>query len=134
MNIDEVPQDKKDFKDGANAPKKVMYAVSNDGKYTQTHSVGWEAENTAIEQAWDDIDLQLAETKKQFLAKKVSPIAYYMIKSRMDIGILASYVGKWKWQVSRHLKPQVFKNLSPKMKEKYAHIFEVSLFELENII
>lgn len=134
MNIDEVPQDKKDFKDGANAPKKVMYAVSNDGKYTQTQSVGWEAENTAIEQAWDDIDLQLAETKKQFLAKKVSPIAYYMIKSRMDIGILASYVGKWKWQVSRHLKPEVFKNLSPKMKEKYAHIFEVSLFELENII
>ncbi len=32
MNIDEVPQDKKNFLDGNKAPKKVMYVTSKDGK------------------------------------------------------------------------------------------------------
>lgn len=133
MKINEVPQDSKNFKDGANAPKKVMYVTSDDGQYMQTQSVGWEAENLVLEQAWDDIESQLNEEKKKVQSNQVSPIAYYMIKSRMDIAILASYAGKWQWQVKRHLKPAVFMSLPEKMLQKYAAIFEVSVEELKNV-
>lgn len=130
MNIHEVPQDKKNFKDGQNAPKRVIYATNDQGEYTQTQSDGWEAENIALEQAWEDIDMQLEEAKQQMLRKEKSPIYYFMLKNRMDISILASYVGKWKWQVKRHFKYSVFKNLSTKTLQKYAQVFNISIEEL----
>jgi hypothetical protein len=34
MKIEEVPQDKKQFKDGDKAPKKLMYVTNQDGSYT----------------------------------------------------------------------------------------------------
>lgn len=133
MKIDEVPQDKKDFKDGEKAPKKVMYATNVDGTYTQTKSVGWEAENLVLEQAWEEINRQELETKGKVLKGHLSPIAYYMIKNRMDISILASYAGKWQWQIKRHLKPNVFKNLNQATLSKYAQIFNISIEQLKNL-
>jgi hypothetical protein len=133
MNINEVPQDKKGFKDGDKAPKKVMYVTHEDGSYTQTQSVGWEAENLALEQAWDEIERQEAEEKENVRKDLSSPIAYYMIKNRMDIAILASYVSKWQWQVKRHLKPSVFAKLDQKTLEKYASVFNISVDELKSI-
>ena len=133
MNIEDVPQDLKDFRDGNKAPKKVMYVTTQDGQYTQTQSVGWEAENLVLKQAWEDIDWQLAEEKKKVISGMVSPISYYMIKNRMDIAILASYVGKWQWQVKRHMKPSVFKSLSEPIKEKYARVFNITKEELNNV-
>ena len=133
MNIHDVPQDKKDFKDGAKAPKKVMYVTHEDGTYTQSQSVGWEAENLALEQAWDEISRQEEEEKVNVKKGISSPIAYYMIKNRMDIAILASYVGKWQWQVKRHLKPNVFNNLDEKTLNKYATIFNISVQQLKNV-
>lgn len=130
MKIEDVPQDKKNFKDGENAPKKVMYVTSADGAYTQTQSAGWEAENVVLEQAWDDIDRQLHDMREKVLAGERSPVAYFMIKSRMDLPILAAYAGKWQWQVKRHLQPKVFKQLSAGMIQKYADIFSVSPEEL----
>ncbi len=131
MNINEVPQDKKNFKDGGMAPRKVMYVTADDGQYTQTQSAGWEAENLVLEQAWNDIDLQLSHERERVLRKEVSPIAYFMIKSRMDIAILSSYAGKWQWQVRRHMKPSVFEQLPEKVLIKYAAIFEISIDELK---
>ena len=133
MNIHDVPQDKKEFKDGEKAPKKVMYVTHQDGTYTQTQSVGWEAENLALEQAWDEIARQEEEEKANVKNGISSPIAYYMIKNRMDIPILASYVGKWQWQVKRHLKPDVFNKLDEKMLSKYAAIFSISIQQLKNV-
>lgn len=133
MNINEVPQDKKDFKDGDKAPKKVMYVTQSDGSYTQTQSQGWEAENLALQQAWEDIDLQCQEEKEKVKKGLVSPISYYMILNRMDIAILASYVSKWQWQVKRHLKPAVFNSLSESVLAKYAHAFNISIEELKNV-
>lgn len=130
MNIEEVPQDKKNFLDGDKAPKKVMYVTSKEGRYMQTQSAGWDAENLVLEQAWDDIEFQLGETRKKVLNKELSAIAYFMIKNRMDIPILASYVGKWQWQVKRHLKPSVFNKLSEKLLSKYAEVFEVKVNDL----
>ena len=133
MNLNEVPQHKKQFKDGDKAPKKVLYVTNQDGNYTQTNSVGWEVENVALEQAWEEIDQQIMEELELVQKGLRSPIAYYMIKNRMDIGILSSYIGKWQWQVKRHLKPSVFNNLSTSILKKYAEIFNVSIEELKNI-
>lgn len=133
MNINEVPQDKKQFKDGEKSPKKMMYATNSDGSYTQIQSEGWEVENLALEQAWQDIDEQLAKEKQLVLNNEVSPISYYMIKERMDLGILSAYVGKWQWQVKRHLKPSVFNSLSTDLLNKYCSIFNISLEELRNV-
>src|ERR1019366_2676248 len=101
MNVNEVPQDKRDFKEGDNL-KKLVYAVGDDGKYTGVNSAGWEAENFAIQQAWDNINEKLAETVTKVRAGTLSPLAYFMQKNLMDVALLARYAGKWQWQVKRH--------------------------------
>ncbi len=132
MNINEVPQDKKQFMDGANAPKKVMYVTTNEGKYTQFQSDGWEAENLVLEQTWEDIEQMLETERQKVINQQVSPISFYMIKNRMDIPILSSYVSKWQWQVKRHLNPAVFRKLPEKLLSKYAEVFDIRVEELKN--
>lgn len=129
MKVNEVPQDPKDFK-GGDAVTKVVYAVDKDGKYTGVNSAGWEAENMATKQAWDAIDEELADTLTKVKAGELSPIAYYMQKTLMDVGLLAKYMGKWGWQVKRHMKPSVFNSLSKETIEKYASVFNITVEEL----
>jgi len=132
MDVNEVPQDSLEYKD-RDKLKKLVYAVGKDGKYTGVGSSGWDPENVATKQAWDAIEEELAETMKQVQAGEVSPIAWYMQKKLMDLPLLAQYVGKWQWQVKRHMKPQVFNELSDKMLEKYASVFEITVEELKNL-
>jgi hypothetical protein len=129
MKINEVPQDPKDFKEGENL-RKLMYAVDKDGKYTGVNSAGWEAENFAMKQAWDEVEQGLAETEAKVKAGELSPIAWYMQKTLMDLSLLAKYVGKWEWQVKRHMKPSVFKTLKPETLQKYATVFNITIDEL----
>lgn len=131
MKVNEVPQDSRDFRDGDKV-RKLVYAVDKDGRYTGVNSAGWEAENTATKQAWDAVDEALAEVEAKVKAGQLSPIAYFMNKCLMDTGLLAKYVGKWSWQVKRHMKPHVFNALSSAMKEKYAEAFSITVSELEN--
>lgn len=128
MNIDEVPQDKDDFK-GRSSIKKVLYATEN-GQYTQVQSQGWDIEIAATKQAWSEIDAELLEIKQDVLSGKVSPIAYFMRLKLMDLGMLASYMGKWKWTIKRHFKPKVYKNLSADTLQKYADVFQITVEEL----
>ena len=132
MDVNEVPQDSLEYKD-RDKLKKLVYAVGKDGKYTGVGSSGWDPENVATKQAWDAIEEELAETMKQVQAGAVSPIAWYMQKKLMDLPLLAQYVGKWQWQVKRHMKPQVFNELSDKMLEKYASVFEITVDELKSL-
>ena len=127
-----MPQDSLEYKD-RDKLKKLVYAVGKDGKYTGVGSSGWDPENVATKQAWDAIEEELAETMKQVQAGAVSPIAWYMQKKLMDLPLLAQYVGKWQWQVKRHMKPQVFNELSDKMLEKYASVFEITVDELKSL-
>lgn len=131
MNINEVPQDPKDFKEGDKL-KKLMYAVDKDGKYTGINSAGWEAENFAMKQAWEAVDEELAEAKAKVVAGELSPIAYYMQKTLMDLPLLAQYVGKWQWQVKRHMKPAVFQKLDAAILQRYAATFNITIEELIN--
>ncbi len=132
MDVNEVPQDSLEYKD-RDKLKKLVYAVGKDGKYTGVGSSGWDPENVATKQAWDAIEEELAETMKGVQAGTVSPIAWYMQKKLMDLPLLAQYVGKWQWQVKRHMKPQVFNELSDKMLEKYASVFEITVDELKSL-
>ena len=129
MDINEVPQDALDYKDRGKL-KKLVYAVDKDGKYTSIGSSGWEAENIATQQAWDAIEEELKETEQKIKSGKLSPIAYFMRAKLMDLPLLARYVGKWQWQVKRHMKPSVFEKLSTTMLQKYADSFGITLKEL----
>ena len=63
-------------------------------------------------------------------AGTISPIAYFMQKKLMDLPLLAQYVGKWQWQVRRHMNPSVFNELSEAMLRKYAEVFQITVQEL----
>lgn len=130
MDINEVPQDPKNFK-GAENMKKLIYATGKDGKYTGVVSSGWEAENEATKQAWDDADEALAKVEAQVKAGELSPIAYFMQKNLMELSLLAKYVGKWQWQVKRHFRPAVFNKMDASLLQKYADVFDIKVDELK---
>jgi hypothetical protein len=53
--------------------------------------------------------------------------------TKMDLPILASYVGIWKWRVKRHFNPKRFNKLSTKVLQKYADVFEITIEQLKDI-
>ena len=130
MQLDEVPQDGLEYKE-RDKLRKLMYAVDKDGHYTGIPSVGWEAENAATMGAWDEVAEVQKETEAAVRAGKLSPIAYYMQRSLMDVALLARYVGKWQWTVRRHLKPKHFAKLSDSTIAAYAAVFNISPEELK---
>ena len=131
MKADEVPQDDEDLFEGKFTL--LQYALDDKGGYTQVGSKGWEPENVALKQAWEEINLKIEAAKQKVLKGEASPVVYYMEKSMMDIGILAAEMNKWQWQVKRHFKPDVFNSLDTKTKEKYATVFKVTMDELINL-
>jgi hypothetical protein len=132
MKKEEVPQDDDNLHQGTF--KQIMYAVDNTGNYVPVQSAGWEPENIALGQAWEEVNEKVKAALARVRAGEISPVAYYMEKNLMDLALLASYVGKFQWQVKRHMKPAVFKNLSQKMLSRYAAAFKVSVAELKQPI
>jgi hypothetical protein len=131
MKKDEVPQDKSNL-ESANL-KELCYAVDDNGEYTTVSSSGWNPKTIALKQAIEDINKRTQEARERVLNEETSPIEYYMEYHKMDLAILASYVGYWKWRVKRHFKPGVFKKLSQNQLQKYADVFDVSIEQLKDI-
>ena len=131
MKKSEVPQDKSNL-ESANF-KELCYAVDENGNYTTAHSTGWDPKTIALDNAIDTIKARVAEAKQRVIQNKTSPIEYYMELHKMDVQILASYVGIWKWRVKRHFKPSVFKKLSSKTLQRYADVFEISVDQLKHM-
>jgi len=131
MKKDEVPQDKSNLETAKF--KELCYAIDKDGNYTTAKSTGWNPKTIALDNAIQDINERVEKAKQKVLANETSPIEYYMELHKMDLSILASYVGLWAWRVKRHFKPSVFKKLSTKILEKYAEVFEISVSELQQI-
>lgn len=131
MKREEVPQDKSNL-ESANF-RELCYAVDEDGKYTTEKSTGWEPKTVALNNAIEVINERIETAKNRVRAGETSPIEYYMELHKMDVGILASYVGFWQWKVKRHFKPKIFKKLSEKTLNKYAEVFEITIEELRNI-
>lgn len=130
MKKDEIPQDP-----GAlnKLTKEMTYAVDESGKYTTGLSAGWEVKINALNVAWSDIEKRIHDAKQKVLNREASPILYFMELKLMDLGIVASYTGFWKWQIKRHLKPAVFEKLSQKKLQKYADVFEVTVEALKTM-
>jgi hypothetical protein len=131
MKKDEVPQDESKL-EKANI-REMYYAVDENGEYITELSTGWDPKTIALDNAIKQIEERVATAKKKVLKNESSPLEYYMELNKMDLPILASYVGIWKWRVKRHFNPAVFKKLSQKTLEKYAEVFDISVEELKNI-
>ena len=130
MKKDEVPQDLGSL---GKITREVCYATDASGKYTTELSKGWEVKTNALDVTWENIEHKVNAAKEKVLRNEASPILFFMEKNIMDIGILASYTGFFKWQVKRHLKPAVFKHLSNKKLSKYATVFNVTIEELKTM-
>jgi len=130
MKKEEIPQD-----DGAlnKLTKEVVYAVDSSGKYSTELSTGWDVKTKALDLAWEDIAKRIETARQKVLNKEASPILYFLELRLMDMGILASYTGFWKWTIKRHLNPAVFKKLSEQKLQKYADAFNVSVEELKTM-
>jgi hypothetical protein len=129
MKKKDVPQDDENLFEGKF--KVVKYAVDDDGNYGTVGSVGWEPENTVLNQAWDVINKKVEETKKKIEAGELSPLAYHMEKNIMDVGMLSQYMDISKRKVAKHIEPSGFDNLDVKTLEKYAEVFDISVDELK---
>lgn len=130
MKKENVPQDM-----GAlgKITKEVCYATDRSGKYTTELSNGWEVKNEALNVAWKEVEERIGKARQQVLNGAASPILFFMEYRLMDIGILAGYTGYWKWQIKRHMTPEVFKHLSEKKLQKYADAFNVKVDELKTM-
>ncbi|WP_343701339.1 hypothetical protein [Chitinophaga sp.] len=129
MKKDEVPQDGDNLHHGTF--KQLFYAVDASGDYTPVSSVGWEPENVALGQAWEEVEHRVEATRGKVLKGELSPVAFYMERTLLDLPLLARKVGKFQWQVKRHMKPAVFKNLSAAMLAKYAAVFGIAAETLQ---
>ena len=113
--------------------KEVCYAVDDNGKYVTELSRGWEVKATAQDITWNDIEQRIATAKQKVLNKEASPILFFMELRLMDIGIVASYTGFWKWTIKQHLKPNIFDKLSDKKLQKYAEAFNTTVQDLKTM-
>ncbi len=131
MKKSDVPQDKSNL-ESANI-KDMVYALDENGNYTTELSTGWSPKTIALDNAIKVIEERVEDAQKRVLNGQTSPIEYYMELHKMDITILSSYVGLWKWRVKRHFKPAVFAKLNEKILQKYADVFEITIKELKDI-
>jgi hypothetical protein len=128
MKKENVPQDMSSL---GKITKEVCYATDSSGKYVTELSSGWDVKINALDVAWKDVEERIARARQQVLNKQASPLLFFMEYRLMDLGILSDYTGFWKWQIKRHLKPEVFKNLSEKKLKKYAEAFDVKVEDLK---
>ena len=123
MNIKDVPQDEKYFKD--TNIRDICYAVDEEGKYRQVASVGWEAKNQALALTWEHISEEARAIKEEVLAQKKSPLAYYMHLRLYSVGLLSAYTGISRRIIKKHLKPDGFSAAGPDYWEKYAKVLYI---------
>lgn len=127
-----MPQYKDDFKN-RDKINKVLYATDDEGNFVARQSIGWDVEIEATKLAWTEVDEAIEKVRIRVLNGELSPIAYYMELRIMNLNLLAKYVGKWQWQVKRHLKPGVFARLKPALLNKYTEVFQISMEALLDI-
>lgn len=128
MKTKDVPQDDANMLQGKF--REPVYSLDKDGNYTTVKSVGWDPKNEVMKDAWDSINERVEAARKDVLAGKKSPLAYYIEKNIMDVKLVAGYMGIWSLKVRRHLKPRNFNRLSDEMLDRYAEVFNITRKQL----
>lgn len=129
MKKEDVPQDPSAL---VGITRDVCYVKDKDGKYTTDLSIGWDVKKQALDNAWDDIKERVESAALKVKNGEVSPVYYFMEKNLMDLTLLSSYTGFWKWTIKRHFKPSVFQSLNESKLNSYAKAFDITLEELKN--
>ena len=112
---------------------RACYAENENGKYEVVSSKGWEVEKIVNSQAQAVIREKIEAARKEIVDGKASPLKYHMEINQMDVALLASNAGIWKWRVKRHLKPEHFNKLDRSTLQKYADALRISLDDLKNL-
>lgn len=113
--------------------REVCYATDSTGKYVKELSSGWAVKINALDVAWDDIQNRVIQARQQVLNNTASPLLFFMEYRLMDISILADYTGFWKWQIKRHLRPEIFNKLSGSQLQIYANAFNVKVEDIKTM-
>jgi len=129
MRKEDVPQDSGVLENN----QVVNYALDDDGNYCLTTTAGWTPVNEANRLAWEEIQGQLLQVRRDVAAGKLSPLAYYMTRAQMDVALLSRYSGVARWRVRRHLRPAVFAKLADKYLLNYARLFAVDVDQLAQL-
>ena len=107
-----------------------MYALNVSGEF-ERFKYGSSVEEYATKTAVEEYEKLQQESLARISAKISSPIEYFRYKNRMDLPTLASAAGLFQFQVKRHLKYKIFKNLSNRTLMKYAAAFNIELKDLK---
>ena len=127
MEIKDIPQDDSESYHGH---LKVIYGT-RDGRYEAATSSGWQDEAYATEMAVAELDEQTRTAREAVARGEYSPLYYHMFRFRHDETGLAMAAGVWKWQLRRHLRPEIFARLPDKTLQKYADALQISIDELK---
>nr|WP_314492809.1 hypothetical protein [uncultured Chryseobacterium sp.] len=130
MKKQDIPQDESNLQ-SANMTE-MLYVIDENNNYTTAQSIGWEAKKAALDESMELINERIEEARQNVANNTASPIMYFMELNKMDLQVLAAYVGKWQWTVKRHAKPKIFKKLSDSTLKRYADTFGISVDELKN--
>lgn len=112
---------------------RACYAENENGKYEVVSSKGWEVEKIVNAQAQAVIKEKIEAARKEVIDGKASLLKYYMEINQMDVALLASNAGIWKWRVKRHLKPEHFDKLDSSTLLKYADALRINPDDLKNL-
>ena len=129
MKLEEVPQDA-----GMGGElSEVCYAVDDRGRYVIAPSLGWGPKNVANSQAWQVVEQRALEALARVRAGQASPVFFYMTRHQMSLGLLARYVGLFRWRVRRHLTPKGYAKMSVVHRKRYADLFEIAVDDLDRL-
>lgn len=128
----EVPQDAGSCLDQA-GHQRVNYAVSDEGRYEPVPTVGWQAEIDATAVSAEFERARIRTAWEEAKAGRTSPLAYHMVAASMDVGLLATEVRLWRWQVRRHLRSDVFARLTDAELVRYAEALGLPIEALRGL-
>lgn len=98
--------------------------------FTRKVDYQYQANQVIIKQGWDVLEERITEIKNCVIRGELSPLAYYMEKSQMEVPMLSDYAGFAKWRVRKHLKPRHFRKLSNEKLAKYASVLDITIEQL----
>lgn len=130
MRIEDVPQDGNATLAGQ---RKAVYARGADGRVVAVASSGWEVEEIVTQQAVDVFRERADAARQRAAAGAASPLEFWMHTRRMDPELLAQAAGLWRWRVRRHLRPQIFARLSPRLLRRYAEALGLTPEQLRTL-